>query len=191
MNKHNIIHLSNNTSYDTQTGYTYQNVSGNTLDHDSQCHILDVVLPEWFEQLEQSEIIQIANSLPYTEAIKNDILIDAIRINYGGAYPIETITDVFYFIDWLIHKQNLIFNPDTPFEDYIIAGTDRPVWDSEQCEMLTRRLERCYKVINRQRDGKTNDLDGEAMYLIPQIIDGTYKLMEDKAQSLFTNLLKY
>jgi Holliday junction resolvasome RuvABC ATP-dependent DNA helicase subunit len=59
---------------------------------------------------------------------------------------IKTGSDVKAFFVWLVMDQNLNFNPDTPFEDYVRFETGEPIYTAEEATQLKEIMDRCFEI---------------------------------------------
>lgn len=59
---------------------------------------------------------------------------------------VNTVTDIENWFTHLIDTEKLNFHPDTPFEDYILYGTNEQVYSEEQATELNDRMQRCFEV---------------------------------------------
>jgi len=61
-------------------------------------------------------------------------------------FPIHNIDDVENFFTWCESVQKLIFNPDTPFEEYHDRCTDERTYTQQQADVLNQKLECCFNI---------------------------------------------
>lgn len=63
---------------------------------------------------------------------------------------IQTIEDVEKFFNELILEENLNFNPDEDFKNYIDTETELPTYTEEEAELRNHLLDQCFEVCEKK-----------------------------------------
>lgn len=62
---------------------------------------------------------------------------------------IKTLDDVIDFFTHLYKHERLAFHPDTPFEDYVEMGTDKPSYTPEEASIRNNLLDQCFQYCDK------------------------------------------